>query len=223
MLAAGERVVRGVMSTIRSVGILGGTGALGRGLARRLGAAGYDVRLGSRDAERARRAASGERAAGVSNEQAAECDLVLVAVPWDGHEELLHSLEPALRGRLVADCVNPLGFDERGPYALPVPEGSAVQQAQMLLPQCVVVGAFHHVAADLLLSDAQLDSDVLVVGDDRAGVDSMIAVVDAIDGLRGVYGGRLRNGHQVEALTANLIAVNRRYRTHAGIRVTGLE
>jgi hypothetical protein len=159
---------------------------------------------------------------GVSNEVAAERDLVIVAVPWVGHSQLLRELESQLRDTLVVDCVNPLGFDQRGPFAIDVPEGSATEQADLLLPSSVVVGAFHHIAADALLSDDPLSGDVLVVGDDRSGVGAVIEIVDSIDGLRGVYGGRLRNARQVEAFTANLIAINRRYGVQAGIRVTGL-
>jgi hypothetical protein len=212
------------MGTVRSIGILGGTGALGRGLAKRLSVAGFSVALGSRDPDRARVAAEsvGHRAVGVSNEAAAEHDLVIVAVPWDGHGALLRTLEPQLRDTLVIDCVNPLGFDQRGPFALDVPEGSAAQQAQLLLPESAVVGAFHHIAADALLSDDPLGAEVLVVGDELPAVETVISLVDSIDGLRGVYAGRLRNAHQVEALTANLIAINRRYRAQAGIRITGL-
>jgi NADPH-dependent F420 reductase len=147
---------------------------------------------------------------------------VLVAVPWEGHDELLASLRDHLVGKIVIDCVNPLGFDKQGPFALAVEEGSAAQQAEKLLPESRVTAAFHHVSAVHLadLSIAELDTDVLVLGDDREATDLVRALADAVPGMRGVYGGRLRNAHQVEALTANLIAINRRYKAHAGIRVT---
>jgi 8-hydroxy-5-deazaflavin:NADPH oxidoreductase len=155
---------------------------------------------------------------------AARADIVLVAVPWDGHDSLLASLREPLAGKIVIDCVNPLGFDERGPYPLEVAEGSAAQRAAALLPDTRVIATFHHVSAVTLadLSITQVECDVLVLGDDRAAVDQVRALADTIPGVRGVYGGRLRNAGQVEALTANLIAVNRRYRTHAGIRLTGM-
>jgi NADPH-dependent F420 reductase len=208
-----------------TLAVLGGTGEQGRGLARRFALAGNRVVLGSRSAERAAAAADGlpGRVEGLSNEQAArEGDVVVVAVPWEGHRELLESLAPALEGKLVVDCVNPLGFDKQGAYALPVEEGSAAQQAAAVLPGSRVVAAFHHVSAVLLLDEAvdTLDTDVLVLGDDREATDLVQAVVALIPGMRGVYGGRLRNAHQVEALTANLISVNRRYKAHAGLRVT---
>jgi NADPH-dependent F420 reductase len=103
-----------------------------------------------------------------------------------------------------------------------VPEGSAAEQAAGLLPDSRVVAAFHHVSAVLLLDPAveRIETDVLVLGDDREATDLVQGLADAIPGMRGVYAGRLRNAHQVEALTANLISVNRRYKAHAGLRVT---
>ncbi|MBV9058561.1 MAG: NADPH-dependent F420 reductase [Pseudonocardiales bacterium] len=218
------------------VGVLGGTGPQGSGLALRWAVAGLRVVIGSREAGRAEKLARelGQRADldadvdGLSGTDNAGCalraDIVMVTVPWEGHDALLTSLREPLAGKIVIDCVNPLGFDERGPYPLQVAEGSAAQRAAALLPESRVIAAFHHVSAVLLadLSVTQVDCDVLILGDDRAAVDQVRALADAIPGVRGVYGGRLRNAGQVEALTANLIAVNRRYRTHAGIRVTGL-
>ncbi|HJT02964.1 MAG TPA: NADPH-dependent F420 reductase [Pseudonocardiaceae bacterium] len=215
-----------------SIGVLGGTGPQGSGLALRWAAAGLRVIIGSRDSGRAERAArelagrtGTDTVSGADNAGcAAGADIVLVAVPWDGHDALLTTLREPLTGKIVVDCVNPLGFDERGPYALAVAEGSAAQRAAALLPDSRVIAAFHHVSAVTLadLSVTQVECDVLVLGDDRAAVDQVRALADAIPGVRGVYGGRLRNAAQVEALTANLIAVNRRYRAHAGIRLTGL-
>ena len=151
-------------------------------------------------------------------------DVVIVAVPWEGHGDLLRALAPVLAGKIVVDCVNPLGFDNQGPYPRAVPEGSAAQQAQALLPESRVTAAFHHVSA-VLLDDPEvssLDIDVLVLGDDREATDLVCALAAVIPGVRGIYGGRLRNASQVEALTANLVAINRRYHAHAGIRITGV-
>jgi hypothetical protein len=107
---------------------------------------------------------------------------------------------------------------------LPVDEGSACQQAAAVLPESRVVGAFHHVSAVLLLDPqvAEVDSDVLVLGDDREATDLVQALASRIPGMRGVYAGRLRNAHQVEGMTANLISVNRRYKAHAGLRITDI-
>ena len=205
--------------------ILGGTGDQGRGLARQFGKAGHQVIIGSRSAERAARAAAeiGLGVAGMANAAAAAAaDVTIAAVPYDGHAELLTSLRNELAGKILVDCVNPLGFDQRGPYPLKVPEGSAAEQAAALLPGTTVVAAFHHVSAKLLEDPgvASFDLDILVLGEDRAATDLVQALAAQIPGMRGVYAGRLRNAGQVEALTANLIAINRRYKAHSGIRVT---
>jgi 8-hydroxy-5-deazaflavin:NADPH oxidoreductase len=209
------------------IGILGGTGDQGRGLARRLSMAGHRVIIGSRDAGRAKAAAAGLGGGslvdgGLNHEAATEADIVIAAVPWDGHADLLGELAGPLAGKIVIDCVNPMGFDSRGAYSIGVPEGSAAEQAASVLPGSTVVGAFHHVSAQLLLDLAvdDMDLDVLVLGDDRAATDLVIALAGEIPGMRGVYGGRLRNCGQVEALTANLVSINRRYKAHAGIRIT---
>src|SRR3954451_10581366 len=214
-----------------TLAFLGGTGDQGRGLARRYALAGHPVVIGSRSADRAATAAAelaselpGEaQISGAANlDAAAAADVVVVAVPWEGHGDLLRSVAAALAGKIVIDCVNPLGFDGKGAFALPVEEGSAAEQAAALLPESRVVAAFHHVSAILLLAPTvdSLDTDVLVLGDDREATDAVQALVDEIPGMRGIYAGRLRNAHQVEALTANLISVNRRYKAHAGLRVT---
>ncbi len=212
-----------------TVGILGGTGDQGRGLGRRLAMAGNRVIIGSRDAGRAESAAatigSPPHVTGAANEDAARAaDLVIAAVPWDGHAELLARLAGALEGKIVVDCVNSLGFDARGCYPLEVTEGSAAEQAAAVLPGSTVVGAFHHVSAVLLL-DPQvetIDLDVLVLGDDRHATDLVQALAERMPGVRGVYAGRLRNCGQVEAFTANLVAINRRYKAHAGLRITDI-
>lgn len=211
------------------IGVLGGTGEQGRGLARRLAMAGQRVVIGSRAAARAQAAAgelaeqTGGRVTGADNDAcAAGSDVVIVAVPWDGHGDLLAALSATLAGKIVVDCVNPMGFDKQGAFALEVAEGSAAQQAAARLPQSRVVGAFHHVSAVLLLDEAvdTVDIDILVTGDDRGATDIAQALAQRIPGMRGVYAGRLRNARQVEALTANLISMNRRYKAHAGVRVT---
>ena len=211
-----------------TVGILGGTGPQGRGLARRLAAAGHSVIIGSRSAERAQQVAA-EYAevgdvSGAGNSDAASADLVIVAVPYAGHAELLGSLKSELDGKIVVDCVNPLGFDKQGPFPLPVPAGSAAQEAQQILTGSTVIAAFHHVSA-VLLDDPAVDhiaGDVLVLGEDRDAVGEVCELATAIPGARGIYAGRLRNAGQIEALTANLIAINRRYKAHSSLMVTDL-
>ena len=212
-----------------TVGVFGGTGAQGKGLAYRWAKAGVKVVIGSRDAARAEAAAAelarstGGDVTGADNASCAEtADIVLVAVPWDAHAKTLEPLRETLAGKIVIDCVNPLGFDKQGPYALSVVEGSAAQQAAELLPESRVTAAFHHVSSVLLADPevAEVDIDVLVLGDDREATDTVRALADLVPGMRGVFGGRLRNAGQVEAFTANLIAINKRYKAHAGIRIT---
>ncbi|GGO80018.1 NADPH-dependent F420 reductase [Wenjunlia tyrosinilytica] len=207
------------------VGVLGGTGDQGRGLAYRLAEAGQQVVIGSRSADRAANAAAelGHGVRGADNARCArESDIVIIAVPWDGHKALLETLRPELVGKIVVDCVNPLGFDKKGAYALKPEEGSAAEQAALLLPESRVTAAFHHLSAVLLQDPGveQVDTDVLVLGEERAATDAVQALAGRIPGMRGVYAGRLRNAHQVEALVANLISTNRRYKAHAGLRVT---
>ncbi|KQS66307.1 NADPH-dependent F420 reductase [Modestobacter sp. Leaf380] len=217
------------------VGVLGGTGPQGRGLAVRWAAAGQRVLLGSRDAERAAEVAAtvagragaaggGEVSVqgGSNDDVAGAADLVVVAVPFAGHADTLAGLAAPLAGKVVVDCVVPMGWDELGAYVLDVPEGSVTQQAAALLPDSSVVGGFHHLSAVTLedLSRPTLEGDVMVVGDDREATDLVQALAGRLPGMRGVYAGRLRNARQVEALTINLVSVNRRYEVHAGIRVT---
>jgi len=209
------------------IGVLGGTGDQGRGLARRLSMAGHRVIIGSRNADRAAAAAAELGggpllSGGLNAEAASQADVVIAAMPWEGHRDLLAALAEPLASKVVIDCVNPMAFDAQGAYPLSAPEGSAAQQAAAVLPDSTVVGAFHHVSASLLL-DPDVDSidlDVLVLGDDRAATDLVAAIASQIPGMRGVYGGRLRNCGQVEALTANLVSINRRYKAHAGLRIT---
>jgi len=194
--------------------------------------AGHQVLIGSRSAERAEAAAQqlGHGVRGLANAAAArEADVVIAAVPWEGHGELLSALAGELAGKIVVDCVNPMGFDKRGAYALTAAEGgpaegSAAEQAAALLPGSRVVAAFHHVSAVLLLDPEvdTMDLDVLVLGDDREATDLVQALAGRIPGVRGIYAGRLRNCGQIEALTANLVSINRRYKAHAGLRITDI-
>jgi 8-hydroxy-5-deazaflavin:NADPH oxidoreductase len=209
------------------VGVLGGTGPQGKGLAYRFAKAGQKVIIGSRAADRAQAAAE-ELGLGIEGADNAQCarrsDVVIVAVPWDGHAKTLGSLRGELAGKLVVDCVNPLGFDKKGAFALRPQEGSAAEQAAALLPDSRVTAAFHHLSAVLLLDESveEIDTDVMVLGEVRADTDIVQALASRIPGMRGVFAGRLRNAHQVEALVANLISVNRRYKAHAGLRLTDL-
>jgi NADPH-dependent F420 reductase len=214
-----------------TIAVVGGTGPQGRGLGYRLARAGHDVVLGSRDADRAT-AAADELAArldgpgsitGADNfEACAKADLVLLAVPYDGHDALVEQLREPLAGKIVISCVNPLGFDQHGPFGLDLEAGSAAEAAAALLPESVVVGAFHHLSAVTLITDDELHEDVLVCADDRDAAEVVAGLAEAVTGRHGVYAGRLRLARQLEPLTAVLISVNKVHRIHSGIRVTGL-
>ena len=217
--------------TSQSIAIIGGTGPQGKGLGYRLARGGHEVILGSRDEERAR-AAADELAtrlegpgcvSGATNLEAArKADTVLLAVPYDGHDELVASLREVVGGKIVISCVNPLGFDKHGAFGLDVPHGSAAESAAASLPDSTVVGAFHHLSAVTLITDDPLPEHVLVCGDDKAAKQAVIELARAVTGRPGVDAGRLRLARQLEPLTAVLISVNRAYKTHSGIRVTGL-
>ena len=214
------------------IGVIGGTGPQGRGLGYRFALAGHQVVLGSRSAERAAqtaeeltRALDGRAVVGSANntEAAQTGDVVLLAVPYDGHRELVESLRPALAGKVVISCVNPLGFDRSGPHGLDVPEGSVAEQAAGLLPDSHVVAAFHHVAAAHLMEPATgHHEDVLVCGDDPQAKAVVIDLAEAVAGRPGVDAGPLRVARYLEPFTSVLIRINKRYRTQAGILVTGL-
>jgi NADPH-dependent F420 reductase len=218
------------MQTRPSIAIIGGTGALGTGLAMRWAGAGYTVVLGSRTREKAEEAAArievrngAPAVRGLDNrEAAAACDLVVVAVPYGNHAAILDDIKDAVRGKIVVDAVVPLVPPKVSVVQLP-PETSAAQAAQARLgAETRVVSAFHNVAAAKLASGGSVDCDVLVFGDDRTARETVIALADAA-GTRGIDGGLLANAVVGEALTAVLIAINRRYKVPgAGIRITGL-
>ncbi|MFC6287720.1 NADPH-dependent F420 reductase [Nocardioides sp. GCM10027113] len=216
------------------VAVVGGTGPQGKGLGYRFARHGHTVVLGSRSAERAQEAAAevnarlsngGVETLGATNEAACEgADVVLLAIPYDGHDELVATLP--LAGKTVISCVNPLAFDKRGAHGRVIDggEGSAAESAQRLAPESVVVGAFHHVSAVSLWGDADYlaDEDVLVCGDSAEGKAVAIELARSVTGRPGVDAGKLRLARQLEPLTAVLISINRKYRIHSGIRVAGL-
>ncbi len=214
------------------IAILGGTGPQGKGLGYRFALAGHEVRIGSRNAERAHTAAeelhprlpSPDLLTGASNAEVVEdADVVLLSVPYEGQIELLDPLADALRGQLLISCVNPLGFDAQGPHALHVPEGSAAEQAAKALPETTVVAAFHHLSAPGLLEEGDVhDESVLVCGDDAEAKSIVIDLAAATAARGGVDSGALRNAQQIEAMTAVLIAINKTYKIQSGIAIAGL-
>jgi 8-hydroxy-5-deazaflavin:NADPH oxidoreductase len=217
------------------VTIIGGTGALGFGLALRWGAAGVAVVIGSRAAERAQQTAERAREQvpegsfeGLENAAAAErADVVVLTVPFRNQSENLTNLKEALRaGQLLIDATVPLAaaVSGRATRVLGVPQGSAAQQAAEMVPEGVrVVSALHSVSAPMLGDlEHKLDEDVLVCGDRRDDKREAAALIARIPGLRPVDAGRLEMAGIAESLTALLISINARYKTHAGIRITAL-
>jgi NADPH-dependent F420 reductase len=215
--------------------IVGGTGALGAGLALRWAIAGQQVVIGSRSPERAEEAAARLREAapaaeieGLQNEEAAtRAEVVFLTVPFRAQSENLNNLRPALRpGQILVDCTVPLAAAVSGKATrtLGVWQGSAAQQAQEMVPdEVTVVSALHTVSAPRLADpDAELDEDVLVCGDRRADKARVARLIELIPGVRAVNAGALETARIVEQLTALLISVNARYKAHAGIRLTGL-
>jgi NADPH-dependent F420 reductase len=215
--------------------IIGGTGALGAGLAQRWASVGASLVLGSRDAERAEEAAAKVRAAvpgaeveGQLNEDAARrAEIVFLTVPFRAQSENLNNLREALQpGQILVDCTVPLAAAVSGKAtrSLGVWQGSAAQQAQEMVPEGVtVVSALHTVGAPTLSNpEAKLDEDVLVCGDRKADKARVAKLIELIPGLRAVNAGPLEMARIVEQLTPLLISVNVRHKAHAGIKVTGL-
>jgi len=215
------------------IAVVGGTGPQGKGLGYRFARHGHAVVLGSRAADRAAVAADEIRervpdadVTGAGNaDAAAAADVVVLAVPYDGHDELVDDLAPVLEGKTIISCVNPLGFDKQGPYGLEVPGGSAAEAAASIVADATVVGAFHHVSAVSLWGDAEyLDhEDVLVCGDDADAKQVAIELARSVTGRDGVDAGRLRLARQLEPLTAVLISINKRYKTRSGIAISGVQ
>jgi NADPH-dependent F420 reductase len=213
------------------IGVIGGTGPQGKGLAYRFARDGHTVIIGSRAADRAQATAAeiqdrhitGTVTAGL-NHDAASADLILIAVPYNGHGELITSLRDQLAGKIIISCVNPLGFDKTVPYALHVPEGSAAEQTAHLAPDARLVGAFHHVSAVNLWNDADhlAHEDILVCGDDPEAKTLITHLAAAVTGHHGIDAGPLRAARILEPLTAVLINVNKRYKIRSGIALTGM-
>ena len=219
--------------SIKTIAILGGTGDLGTGLARRWVQAGYEIFIGSRTLAKAQVAADDLRAVmsarGISgiavqameNQAAAtSADLVVVTVPFGHHASTLEQVREALVGKILIDVTVPLVPPKVGTVQLPE-GGSAGETAQRLLGDEVrVVSAFQNVAAHHLQGGHELDCDVLVTGNDKDARGVVVGLVEAA-GMRGFHAGPIANATAAEALTSVLITINRRYKCHAGIRITG--
>jgi NADPH-dependent F420 reductase len=213
-----------------ALAIIGGTGTLGSGLAGRWAAAGYEIVIGSRSADKAEATArslpvkgGAPPARGATNAEAARAaSVVVLAVPWSNHAAIIDEIKPHVVGKVVLDTTVPLVPPRVARVQLP-PETCAALAAQKRLGESVrVVAAFHNVAAHKLQSDAAIDCDVLVFGDDPKDRAIAVALAEAA-GLRGVHAGPLANAVAAEALTSVLIGINRNYKVDgAGIRITGI-
>jgi len=215
------------------IGILGGTGPAGSAVALRLAAVGDEVVIGSRSEDRAAAAvdellqrwpARDLALVPGTNQAAAAADLVVLATPWEGATATVQELAGELTGKIVVSMVNAMTkWGDRFVPLLP-PTGSVAVAVAKALPGSRVAGAFHHMPAGRLADlDHVLEADVMVFADQRPTTDEVIALVNRIPGLRGVDVGGLGSALAVEALTAALVEVNRRYKTHASLRVTGIE
>lgn len=222
-------------NTTTKIAILGGTGALGTGLARRWAEAGYALIIGSRRQESAEQAVNDLRTvltergvktinvAAADNISAAEqADIVVLTVPYAHHATTLESVKAVVQDKIVIDVTVPLRPPKVGTVQLPA-LGSAAQEAQQLLGDNVkVVSAFQNVAAHHLQEGQGIDCDVLVAGNDKAAREEVIKLVEAA-GMRGFSVGPIANSAAAEALTSVLIQINRQFKCHAGIRISGLE
>src|SRR5687768_4075771 len=210
-----------------TVTIVGGTGNLGTALAPRLGAPGVKIIIGSRDAEKAKKAVetigrhlrAGEIDGGTNREAVKEADFVVIAVPYEGHAQMVTDLKGQLAGKIVLDTVVPLN---KGRPFVP-PAGSALQEAQQILgDEAPVVGALHNVSAvDLGDVDSPL-GDVLVCGDKRDAKEKVMEIIRRI-GARAFDGGPATNAYVIEGLTGVIIFLNRKYKSkHGSIRIVGI-
>jgi hypothetical protein len=213
------------------VGIFGGTGPAGRGLAVRLAAGGAEVVIGSRDADRA--AAMAEELAkrwpdhhlnleGASNEDTASCEMVVVATPWDGAIATVKPLAAALAGKVVVSMANALIKEGREFLALVPPRGSVAASIQAALPESLVSASLHHLpASEMEKLTTPLVADVLVCSDHPQASATTTAMIDSIEGLRGIDAGSLSQAAPIEAFTAVLITVNIRHKVHTTLRLAG--
>jgi 8-hydroxy-5-deazaflavin:NADPH oxidoreductase len=218
------------MSSRLTIGFIGGTGEEGMGLAYRFAKAGHACVIGSRSIEKAQGAVAELHAKdaalpltpATNADAAAAGEIVVVTTPYAAQERTLPPLADALAGKLVVSTVVPMAFEGGRASLLDVPQGSAAQQEQALLPGATVVAAFQNLSAKKLLKGGPLDADVVACADDADAKKRIMALAADIDGARGVDGGPLANAKIVEGITVLLVSINRNYKTQAGIRIAGI-
>ena len=213
------------------IGFIGGTGSEGRGLALRFAAAGEQVSIGSREESRAIEVAAGISdlvsgslvSAGTNQDVARIADILFVTVPYVAHRLVLESVRLNLEGKIVVDAVVPLSVSGGVAKMLHVADGSAAQEAQVVLGRSSVVAAFHTISAsDLFLLDSSIDSDVIACSNDTGAKKVVMGLVEMIPGMRAVDAGPLYNAVYLEGMAALLININRVYRRQSSIRVVGI-
>jgi NADPH-dependent F420 reductase len=215
------------------IGILGGTGPAGSGLAARLASIGYEAVIGSRSKYRAMEARDKlveswpdlrELLGYGDNQAAASCDLVVIATPWDSAASTAQENEDLLRGKIVVSMANALVRVNKEFQPLVPPRGSVAAHVQAAVPDCRLVAAFHHLpATELGHIDEPIDSDVLICGDDPAAVKVVSDIVSGIPGCRPLDAGELSNATAIEAFTAVLLQLNVRYKTRVAPKLTGIK
>lgn len=216
------------------LGFIGGTGPEGKGLALRFAISGLNVFIGSREKQRGIEAAKeicsqfteigSDMVVGGTNEEAAiASDIAVICTPYAGHKATLENLKHDLKGKIVVDVVAPLSFKKGSVSAINVGEGSAAEQAQLLLPDSSIVGAFQNASAeDLLLPSQDMECDVIVCSNDQSSKEQIMLLGERIPGVRSIDGGNLQNSKYVEQLTALLININKIYKAHSSIKIVGI-
>lgn len=211
------------------IGFIGGTGEEGMGLAYRFAKAGHACVIGSRQAEKAEAAVAELKEkdaslpiSGATNDVACDADIVIVTTPYTAQAATLPPLASALAGKVVVSTVVPMAFEAGRASLVAVPEGSAAEQEQSLLPESKVVAAFQNLSARKLLKGGLLEADVVVCADHNDAKQQVMDLAEAIEGVRAVDGGALANSKMVEGITVLLVSINRAYKTQAGIRIAGI-
>jgi NADPH-dependent F420 reductase len=216
---------------VEVLAFIGGTGPEGLGLAVRLAAAGHEIVMGSRLPQRAQQAVEkirarvpGARVMGMVNQEAVrKGDIVFVTIPFAGHSNTLKALAPAIGPKVVVDVVSPLSFEGGRIAAIAVPEGSAAEQAQALLPEAQVVAAFHHLDASRLMRLEQpIEADVLVCADHQEAKKRVMALAEKIEGARALDGGPLANSRYLEEFTVLLLNLNKTYKARTSLKIAGI-
>jgi hypothetical protein len=213
-----------------TVGILGGTGPAGSGVAIRMASAGYDVVLGSRDPSRAADVAKGltprgsGTVRGAANEEVASCDVVVISTPWDSAVATAKALREQLANKIVISMVNALVREGKELVPVYPPRGSMAGQLAFALPESTIVGAFHHLPADQMLDlDSGLDGDVVIFSDDDKARQQVADLVGEMPGLRGIVAGSMSLASAIEAFTAVCISINIRHKVHSYVKLGGFK